>query len=353
MNLPEGTYTFHVKMENLFGHSSKEASYTFTILPPWYRTGFAYFLYTLAFVFSILISVRLAVRRIRLQKEKLEIIVKERTAEVVQQKQQIEIQNRELEDAYKGMRDSIHYAQRIQVAILPIQSSIQESFPDSFVLFHPRDIVSGDFYWFIKRENKSFVACVDCTGHGVPGAFMSMIGNTLLNEIVLEKNIEAADKILDLLHIRIRQALHQDKGGETRDGMDIAICVVDHAKNKLQYAGANRPFWMISGDALTEIKADKFSIAGDQMEENRKFTLHEVNLKSGDCIYLSSDGYADQFGGMKGKKMMVKTFQEKLLEIHSLPMEGQAARLEKHFNEWKGNLEQVDDVLVIGFRYLA
>ena len=350
MNLPEGTYTFKVKMINLHGRASNEASYTFTILAPWYRTGIAYFLYVLGFIFTILISVRLAVRRIRLQKEKLEIIVKERTAEVVEQKQQIEIQNEELAIAYQGMRDSIHYAQRIQDAILPVQSSIRESFPDSFVFFRPRDIVSGDFYWFSRRENKSFVACVDCTGHGVPGAFMSMIGNTLLNEIVLEKNIEDADKILDLLHIRVRQALHQDSGGATRDGMDIALCVMDHSKNKLQYAGANRSLWMIRENALTEIKANKFSIAGDQMEENRKFTLHELDLKDEDCIYLSSDGYADQFGGPRGKKLMVKKFQEALLEIHTLPMEQQGVRLENIFNEWKGNLEQVDDVLVIGFR---
>ncbi|HET6992576.1 MAG TPA: triple tyrosine motif-containing protein, partial [Bacteroidia bacterium] len=249
-NLPEGTYTFRVKMINLFNRSSNEASYTFTILPPWYRTGLAYFLYSLGFIFIILISVRLAVRRIRLQKEKLEIIVKERTAEVVEQKQQIELQNEKLEDAYKGIQDSIHYAERIQHAILPVASEIYNSFPDSFVLFRPRDIVSGDFYWFVKRGNLTWIACVDCTGHGVPGAFMSMIGNTLLNEIVLEKNIELPDKILNLLHIRIRQALRQDVGGETRDGMDISLCLVDSQRKKLFYAGANRGMWLMRKNEL-------------------------------------------------------------------------------------------------------
>jgi serine phosphatase RsbU (regulator of sigma subunit) len=349
-NLPEGTYTFKVKALSLLNRTSTEGSFTFTILPPWYRTGFAYFLYTLGFIFGVMGLVRLAVRRIRLQKEKLEIIVQERTAEVVEQKHKIEDQNHKLEDAYKGMRDSIHYAQRIQEAILPVQSGIHESFPDSFIFFRPRDIVSGDFYWFIRRQNKSFIACVDCTGHGVPGAFMSMIGNTLLNEIVLEKNIEDPDLILDLLHVRIRQALHQDSGGETRDGMDIAICVINHSENKLQYAGANRPFWLIRDGNLIEIKPNKFSIAGDQEEEKRKFTPHEIEIKKGDCIYLSSDGYADQFGGERGKKLMVKNFQKHLLEIYQLPMEKQGTYLENLFYKWKGSLEQVDDVLVIGLR---
>lgn len=350
-NLHEGTYTFRVKMYSLHGRMSNEASYTFTILPPWYRTTWAYLLFVLAFLSSIFISVRLSARRLLRQKEKLEITVKERTAKVVEQKQQIEIQNAELESAYKGIQDSIHYAERIQHAILPMQTEIHNSFPDSFVFFRPRDIVSGDFYWFVKRDHLTWIACVDCTGHGVPGAFMSMIGNTLLNEIVLEKKVAAPNEILNLLHIHIRQALRQDIGGETRDGMDISICLIDHQKKKLSFAGANRALWLIRQNELQIYPPNKFSIGGYQGNEQRSFTLHETDLLENDCVYLSSDGFADQFGGEKGKKYMVKRFQKLLMEIHLLPMIEQQEILEKTFLNWKGNLEQVDDVLVIGFRF--
>lgn len=342
-NLPEGTYTFRVRAANSFGMDSQEATCTFTILPPWYRTGWAYTFYALGFIGIIFLSVRLGARRLRLQKEKLEVLVNERTAEVVEQKQQ-------LESAFKDIRDSITYAQRIQEAILPVDAEIARIIPESFIFFRPRDIVSGDFYWLASTETKSFIACVDCTGHGVPGAFMSMIGNTLLNQIVIEKKTEAPELILEALHSGVRHALRQDTGGETRDGMDIALCVIDHATMQLSYAGANRPLWRISLNDFHEIKADKYSIAGDQLEEQRKFKGHTLQLQKGDCIYLSTDGYADQFGGEKGKKFMVKRFQQLLLAIHQQPMQEQRRRLEHAFLEWKGPLGQVDDVLVIGFR---
>lgn len=351
-NLSEGTYTFRVIAYNSYGMRSQEASYTFTILPPWYRTGWAYAIYLVAFAGAFWLAVRLTARQLRKQKEKLEQIVNERTAEVVNQKQQIEIQKTELETAYTDIKDSIHYAKRIQEAILPVETEIVHWLPDSFIYFQPRDIVSGDFFWFTVVNGKSFIACVDCTGHGVPGALMSMIGNTLLNQVVREKKIDAPDLVLNELHAGVRQALKQDSGGETRDGMDIALCVIDHSTGMLSYAGANRPFWKISAGVFSEIKADKFSIAGDQMEEERRFHCHNLQLLPGDCVYLSSDGYADQFGGEKGKKFMVKRFQKLLTEIYSLPMNQQKTILENKFTEWKGALEQVDDVLVIGFRYI-
>jgi serine phosphatase RsbU (regulator of sigma subunit) len=349
-NLPEGDYVFHVRALNVLGQPGTICNYHFTILPPWYRTIWAYFIYFVVFVFTIYISIRLSAQHLRKQKVRLEVIVAERTAEVVQQKQKIETQNFELESAYKGIQDSIHYAERIQHAILPVTSEIHTSFPDSFVFFRPRDIVSGDFYWLVNRGNYTWIACVDCTGHGVPGAFMSMIGNTLLNEIVLEKSIESPEKILDLLHIRVRQSLRQDAGGETRDGMDISLCKIDNEKRKLSFAGANRAFWMIRNKELIVLPPDKYSIGGEQGNTERHFTLHEIDLAPGDCVYLTSDGYADQFGGPKGKKFMVKRFQKLLMDIHALPMQEQLVLVEKAFTEWKGKLEQVDDVLVIGFR---
>lgn len=358
-NLPEGDYAFVVRSLNSLGDEGTIARFEFTILPPWYRTIWAYCIYFVVFVSTIYLSIRISANRLRKQKERLEVIIAERTAEVVAQNHRIESQNVELESAYKGIQDSIHYAERIQHAILPVTTEIHNSFPDSFVFFRPRDIVSGDFYWLVKRGNLTWIACVDCTGHGVPGAFMSMIGNTLLNEIVLEKKIEAPNKILDLLHIRVRQALRQDAGGETRDGMDISLCLIDAEKRKLTHAGANRALWIIRNGELIVLPPDKFSIGGDQWDEQRHFTIRETDLTNGDCIYMSSDGYADQFGGPKGKKFMVKRFQQLLLDISQLPMEEQGKRIEKTFDDWKSwtdtdgkvkKLEQVDDVLVIGFR---
>lgn len=349
-NLPEGTYTFVVEGLNPFGIVSGEARYTFTILPPWYRTTWAYISYFVLFVLFVYITVRVSARTLRKQKERLEVLVSERTAEVVQQKQQIELQKIDLEVAYTGIQDSIHYSQRIQQAILPTAEEIKRIVPDSFVLFFPRDIVSGDFYWFAEKSGLKYIACVDCTGHGVPGALMSMIGNTLLNQIILEKNITSPDEILNNLHEGVRHALKQDAGGDTRDGMDLALIVIDEKNLQLRYAGANRALWIVRNRVLLETKADKFPIAGSQTEEQRRFTAHTLPLEKGDVIYLTTDGYADQFGGPRGKKFMVKQLTRMLLDIHSKPMDEQKSIAEGAFSFWKGDLEQVDDVLVIGIR---
>jgi serine phosphatase RsbU (regulator of sigma subunit) len=293
--------------------------------------------------------VKISERTLRKQKERLEQVVSERTAEVVQQKQQIEAQKVDLETAYTGIQDSIHYSQRIQQAILPTSEDVRKIVPDSFVLFYPRDIVSGDFYWLAEREERRFIACVDCTGHGVPGALMSMIGNTLLNQIILEKNITAPEEVLNSLHEGVRHALKQDAGGDTRDGMDIALISLDKNNTELRYAGANRNLWIVRKGQLVDIKANKFPIAGIQ-EDQRRFTGHTLPLQKGDCIYLSTDGYADQFGGPRGKKFMVKQLTNLLAGMRDLPMTEQRTVLEHKFNEWRGHNEQVDDVLVIGIR---
>jgi serine phosphatase RsbU (regulator of sigma subunit) len=278
------------------------------------------------------------------QKEMLEVQVAERTAEVV-------LQKREIEEKNKSITDSITYAKRIQQAILPHDEEFGRLLPGSFVLYLPKDIVSGDFYWISRKDDQVFVAAADCTGHGVPGALMSMIGNALLNEIVNEKNITSPPAILQHLHTGIRLLLKQDQlHGETRDGMDIALCRIDMRSRALEYAGAMRPLYIVSGGELKEIKADKYPIGGLQEAEERKFTGHALALSPGDMIYLSSDGFADQFGGDKGKKFMVKKFQQLLEEIYALPPGEQRARVKNVFEQWKGNLEQVDDVLVIGIR---
>lgn len=349
-NLPEGTYTFHVKAINPYGRTGNESSYTFTILPPWYRTLWAYVFYTLGAILCVFVIVRISARRLRLQKEKLELLVTERTAEVVEQKHQLEKQQVDLQEAYTGIQDSIQYSQRIQNAILPTSEEIKRIVPESFVLFFPRDIVSGDFYWFAEKNNLKFIACVDCTGHGVPGALMSMIGNTLLNQIIIEKNITSPDEILNHLHIGVRQALKQDVGGDTRDGMDLSLIVIDENKSQLVYSGANRNLWIIRGGKLIETKANKFPIAGSQLEQVRRFTAHTIALQKDDAIYMTTDGYADQFGGEKGKKFMVKQLTRLILDVHQKPMTEQRQILEQRFLGWKQNHEQVDDVLIIGIR---
>lgn len=348
-NLPEGTYTFMVRAVNAFGVTAETAQFTFTILPPWYRSTWAYVLYTIVFFLLLYFTVKISERTLRKQKERLELVVSERTAEVVQQKQQIEAQKVDLEMAYTGIQDSIHYSQRIQQAILPTPEDVRKIVPDSFVLFYPRDIVSGDFYWLAERDERRFIACVDCTGHGVPGALMSMIGNTLLNQIILEKNITAPEEVLNSLHEGVRHALKQDAGGDTRDGMDIALISLNKNNTELRYAGANRNLWIVRNAQLIDIKANKFPIAGIQ-EDQRRFSGHTVPLQRGDCIYLSTDGYADQFGGPRGKKFMVRQLTNLLVGMHDLPMTEQRSILEHKFNEWRGHNEQVDDVLIIGIR---
>jgi serine phosphatase RsbU (regulator of sigma subunit) len=278
------------------------------------------------------------------QRKKANERLHEYNVAVLQQKEVIEYKNKEI-------TDSINYAKRIQESILPMRDEIRQAFPESFVLFKPRDVVSGDFYWFTRQHGKNIIACVDCTGHGVPGAFMSMIGNTLLNEIVNEKGITQPAEILTLLHERVRQSLKQDLiSSETRDGMDIAICSFDSSYRSMQYAGANRSLVIVREGRIIEVKADKQAIGGDQVQESRRFSNHELSLHKGDAIYMSTDGYADQFGGERGKKYMVKRFHQSLLEIENLNMEEQGKKLLSLIEEWQGNNEQVDDILVIGIR---
>jgi serine phosphatase RsbU (regulator of sigma subunit) len=268
--------------------------------------------------------------------------------EILKQKTEIEIQQGEI-------TASINYAKRIQEAILPSSEDLMALLPNAFVLWQPRDIVSGDFYWLAQRNDKTFIACVDCTGHGVPGAFMSMIGNTLLNEIVLEKEIEIPGDVLDILHVRIRQALRQraETSGTAmnmQDGMDIAFCSLEKSTGKIEFAGANRPLLIIRNGLLEEISPDKQAIGGSDQIQRKQFTTKETILHSGDSIYLFTDGYADQFGGPQGKKMLSRRLTDLLISIYSKSPQEQQIELTKFYSDWKGALEQVDDVCIIGIR---
>jgi len=240
-----------------------------------------------------------------------------------------------------------------------LQDEFSKVFPQSFIYFQPRDIVSGDFYWFYPphklNRNHVYLAAADCTGHGVPGAFMSMIGNTLLNEILNEKQIYECDGILNQLHIEVRAALKQDIAhNTTNDGMDIALCSIDLDTLEMQYAGANRALYIFKSNAtgydFIEVKPNKFSIGGFQAETTRQFNAHTIQLKQGDTFYMFSDGYADQFGGANNKKFMVKRLQTELMAMQLLPLGEQKLLVSKMLNDWKGDAEQVDDILMIGVR---
>jgi serine phosphatase RsbU (regulator of sigma subunit)/tetratricopeptide (TPR) repeat protein len=284
------------------------------------------------------------------QKKKSNIELADKN-EKIQQAYVIIEQNRdEIAQKNKDIQDSINYAKRIQEAILPPVDAIKKAFPESFILYQPRDVVSGDFYSFAEKNGKTVLAAVDCTGHGVPGALMSMIGNDQLNQIVAESGITKPSEVLSRLNKGIKNALKQNHDdSETKDGMDIAICTFDLKNNVVEYAGAQRPLWYISNGVLNEIKGNDVSVGGITRDDF-EFTNHTIGYTQGDMFYLFSDGYIDQFGGVSGKKFMNKRFKELLMDIHPKPMDAQRSMLVNNFSEWKQDLMQVDDVLVVGVR---
>jgi serine phosphatase RsbU (regulator of sigma subunit)/HAMP domain-containing protein len=281
----------------------------------------------------------------------LEAKVIERTEEVVRQKEEIENKNQELEVLYKHVTDSIKYAKRIQEAILPPDSLVKRLLPNSFVLYKPKDIVSGDFYWMDEKNGRSLFAAVDCTGHGVPGAFMSIVGYNILKHTVNNYDYTEPSLILDELNKGVSETLHHGhEESQAKDGMDISFCSIDYKKMELQYAGAYNPLYIVRDGELLQTKADKFPIGLFLGEEKKKFTNHTVNLKKGDTIYIFSDGYADQFGGPNGKKFMAGNFRDLLIEASKHPVDKQKDLLNKTIEEWRGPLDQVDDILVIGVK---
>lgn len=282
------------------------------------------------------------IRQLRTREEELSRLVDERTQELKIKNEQITIKNREI-------TDNVNYARRIQSAILPEDKTISDSFRDSFVLYLPKDIVSGDFYSFFRNDNMAILISADCTGHGVTGAFLSVVGNSLLRQIINERKIFDPGTILDHLHEEMISTLNQ-RNNESTDGMDIAICTLDLKTNKLRYAGANRPLWIIRNNEMIIYTANKFPVGGLQITHEGNFTGHEIQLQEHDTFYIFSDGYADQFGGEFGKKLMTKKFKEVLLSVQHLTMAEQKSALTGYFHEWKGDQEQVDDVLVMGVR---
>jgi phosphoserine phosphatase RsbU/P len=273
----------------------------------------------------------------------LEQKVLDRTVEIRKQNEHIQEQNRKI-------TDSILYAKRIQTAILPSDKELNELLHENFVLFKPMTIVSGDFYWITKKENKVLVSAADCTGHGVPGAFMSMIGNTLLNKIVNENNITQPHNILHQLREEIIESLNQAKDDNlSKDGMDMTICAIDFKKLKVEFSGANNPLIIARNGEIIEYKGNKQPV-GMQAGKLEPFTNHEIDIQKNDVLYLFSDGFQDQFGGIDGKKFMKKRFKELLSEIYAKSMEDQHNILDNTISTWIKDTRQIDDILVMGIR---
>jgi serine phosphatase RsbU (regulator of sigma subunit) len=295
------------------------------------------------FILVIVILLFFIFKNLR-EKKRANILLERKNTEIASQKLVIEEKN-------KDIIDSIKYAERLQKTILPPMKIINEIVPDSFVFFKPKDIVSGDFYWIEKTAQGILFAVIDCTGHGVPGAMMSIVGNNLLNKIVKEKGITQPGKILNELLGELFLALRQNADEiKANDGMDLTICSFDPDTRVLSYAGAFNPVLIARNSEIIELKTDKFSVGKYAYEHKFSYKEESFQLQKNDVVYLSTDGYSDQFGGDKGKKLMRKNFYQVLQKISHLNKEEQIIQIEEQFDKWKGTYEQLDDITVFGFR---
>ena len=367
-----GKYEIVVRAKSIFGKISNEQTLTFVIRKPFYAQWWFILLCIFAVIYIIYFIIKFRERNLQKEKEILEQKVKERTRQIEEQKEQIElqynalsiqnekitkqkeeieIQRNKISYQNREIKDSIYYAKHLQTSVMPDNAEIESLLSNYFVMFRPKDIVSGDFYWAAKKDGKVIVAVADCTGHGVPGGFLSMLGISTLNEIsAIDKDFKA-NELLNLLKARMKNTLikkgHSDE--ETKDGMDIALCILDTKTKKIQYAGANNPLYLIRNKELIEYKPDKMPI-GTFIAEKESFTNNEIVLKTNDMIYLFSDGYKDQLGGPQAKRIKSSGFRQLLTNIHDKTMKKQNEELEKFFDEWRGEHEQVDDILIFGIR---
>ena len=341
-NLPAGDYIFKVRSYNNNGVCSEATSYAFKVKPPFWQTALFYILICLMVVFGIFVFDKVRTRNLKLQNAQLEAKVEERTV-------QLAIKNVELAEKNKDITDSIRYAKRIQDGMLPREEHFKKLLPGYFILFKPKDIVSGDFYWIKKHNDSIYVAAVDCTGHGVPGAFLSIVANDLLNDAFEKSNDKSPASVLNELTKLASLALHAKVDDiELRDGMDIALCKIDTKNNSVEFSGAYNSLYLIRDNKLIEYNADNISIGSD--ESSKPYTNHAFKTEKDDMLYIFSDGYADQFGGEKGKKFKYTQLQQSLVKNNNKSLDLQKHILEQDFEQWKGGLEQVDDVLLIGIR---
>ncbi|MDF1573781.1 MAG: transporter substrate-binding domain-containing protein [Bacteroidales bacterium] len=356
-NLPPGKYEFIYKAKgknNIWGYTEK---FDFTIRKAWYNTWVFRILTILLFISGTYLFCFLRIRAIKSQKDRLEQQVRERTHELELANTEIEAQRDfaryqrdQIAQQQKAIMSSIQYAQRIQNSLLPSAHLLKTKLPGHFILFKPRDIVSGDFYWFSEHKNHYYISAADCTGHGIPGAFMSMLGMALMNEIVHKYPDIDPDSLLNELRNQIIETMHQ-KGDPSaaKDGMDMVICKIDKHKSRMLFAGANNSLYHVRNGQLTEYKTDKMPVSYHLSMQ--PFTRHEINLEPGDLVYLFSDGYADQFGGHNGKKFKYLQLRNLLASVSQKEMPEQGLQLDREFEQWKGDLDQIDDVVLIGLKF--
>lgn len=344
--IEDGEYTFLLKAYNSDGQSVEmPVSFIIKVKLPVWKTWWFITLLIIIMVLSVIAIIKYREKKQRQIQEYLEQRLDERTREVVEQKEEIEIKNRDI-------TDSINYAQRIQASILPPLKRLQSSFSGSFIFYQPRDIVSGDFYWFDKiSENKIIIVCADSTGHGVPGAFMSMIGTTLIKDICMRQEIKSPSAILKELDFELRATLNQNIDVEqSNDGMDIIVSEIDIKTSYLRYASAMRPMIVYRAGEQIYVKGSRSSVGGQYDKDDKEFKDEGIQLGKGDLIYMFSDGYPDQFGGSVGKKFKMARLKNLLRDIYQKPMEEQYEYVKSTFNLWKEDFEQVDDVLFMGIK---
>ncbi|MCK6648372.1 MAG: SpoIIE family protein phosphatase [Bacteroidia bacterium] len=344
-NLPPGSYTFMVRACNSNGTCNVQpVIYKFHIAPPFWQTLLFYILVGAFVIFGLFIFDKIRTKKLVDAKRILEEKVAERTEELA-------IRNAELAEKNKDITDSIRYAKRIQDSILPSIDRVQGYLTNSFVFFKPKDIVSGDFYWVDRKGDDVFFAAIDCTGHGVPGALMSMVGHDILSQAMKDYKFLTPARLLDILNKGLSERLNQSTDDiRLRDGMDVAMCMLNYKTMELQYAGAYNPLFIVRGKELLEYKGDTLAIGSYSDTNKEQFNNQTIQLEKNDVIYLFTDGYTDQFGGPEGKKFKINQFKSMLVSMHNIPMEEQHELLERSIEEWRGVLQQVDDILVIGVK---
>jgi ligand-binding sensor domain-containing protein/serine phosphatase RsbU (regulator of sigma subunit) len=352
----DGKYTFSVCSSADGVNWSSPIVYNLIISPPFWKTLWFYIICAGSIIVLLIFYIQYRERKLRKEKEHLEQVVTERTAEVVAQKEHIQAQHEIVVAQKEEITSSITYARRIQQAVLPGVDILSDNTADSFILYKPRDIVSGDFYWIGKSGDKLIVTAADCTGHGVPGAFMSMLGISFMNKIINERKIDLPEQILGQMRSNVITSLKQGNyEGTTKDGMDMALCVIDMNTLQLTFAGAYNPAIIISNNEVQELKANRMPVGLHIKMDD--FTPEVVQLSKGDCIYLFSDGYQDQMGGPDGRKFMRKNLRELLFSIHQKPFCDQREILDNNIENWRkvkahpnGEIDQIDDILVLGFK---
>ena len=341
-NLPAGDYVFKVRAYNNNDICSEAVSYSFKVKPPFWQTALFYILMGCVLIFGVFVFDRVRTRNLKIANALLESKVKERTEELA-------VKNSELAEKNKNITDSIRYAKYIQDAMLPKADALQKLLRNYFILYKPKDIVSGDFYWLKQHGNIIYIAAVDCTGHGVPGAFLSIEASNLLNTAFNADETKSPATILNRLDKLVVQSLHNKIDDiEIRDGMDLSICKINFETNTVEYAGAFNSIYLVRDNKLIEYDADNIFIGNN--DGNKLYTNQTFKIEKDDTIYMFSDGFADQFGGDKGKKYKYRQLQQLLVQHNNKPMSTQKQLLEGEFESWRGNMEQVDDVMIIGIK---